>query len=460
VIHALGGCMFRNVVCRLGASSTRALLALGIVSLGSAGGARAVAQQADSATAAARDSLEERLRRAEEAIELLRRQLAAQAASEVRTATRTQFELFGRVLLNTFSNSGRGNVVDVPQFVLPNAGAPPRAGSFSIAIRQSLVGGAVHVADVLGATFTGDLAVDLFGATEYNPSRTLPVLRLRTARAVLRWQHAEVLAGQDNPLFMGLNPVSLASVGTPEFVTAGNLWLWLPQIRVGADAGVGRQTRLGLEVATLAPSSGEPAATTDPDPADLAELSSRPFLQARVHVRWGEDETAGEIGIAGHRGWFANAGSTGPIVVGAGDLLASEGISLDARVPFTRWLELRGEVYRGKLLRGLGGGGIGQNFGAPDPVTGARSALRDTGGWAQLNLRLNPLWEAGAGVGVDKPRPSDHPVRQRNLAFEGHVIVRPAGPLLVGLEYRRMETTYAAGTVADDHVNLAMGFEF
>jgi len=61
---------------------------------------------------------------------------------------------------------------------------------------------------------------------------------------------------------------------------------------------------------------------------------------------------------------------------------------------------------------------------------------------------------------VDRPRAADRPVRQRNLAFESHVIMRPAGPLLVGLEYRRMETTYAAGTVADDHVNLAMGFEF
>ena len=457
MIHALAGRMFRNVVRRIGASSTPALVLLALVSLGLTEGARpAVAQQPDSA--AARDSLEERLRRAEEAIELLRRQLATQAASEVRTASRAQFELFGRVLLNTFSNSGRGNVVDVPQFVLPDAGAPARSGSFGIAIRQSLVGGAVHIADVLGAAFTGDLAVDLFGASQSNPSRTLPVLRLRTARGVLRWRHAELLAGQENPVFMGLNPVSLASVGTPDFVTAGNLWLWLPQIRLGADAG--RRVRVGLEVAALAPSSGEAASITDPDPADLAELSNRPFLQARAYVRWGEDATAGEIGVAGHRGWFANGGTAGPIVAGAGDLLASEGISLDARVPFTRWLELRGEVYRGKLLRGLGGGGIGQNFGTPDPVTGARSVLLDTGGWAQLNARPDPLWEAGAGVGVDRPRAADRPVRQRNLAFESHVIMRPAGPLLVGLEYRRMETTYAAGTVADDHVNLAMGFEF
>jgi hypothetical protein len=46
------------------------------------------------------------------------------------------------------------------------------------------------------------------------------------------------------------------------------------------------------------------------------------------------------------------------------------------------------------------------------------------------------------------------------VVVEGHVIVRPAGPLLLGMEYRRMETRYAVGTFADDHLNLATGFEF
>jgi hypothetical protein len=450
--------MLRNVVRRLGASSSAALAVVSALSACPPVRLSALSAQQPDSAAASRDSLAERLRRAEEAIELLRRQLATQAASEVRTRSRVQFELFGRVLLNTFYNSGRGNVVDVPQFVLTNAGAPARDGSFSAAVRQSLVGGAIHIADVLGGSFTGDLSLDLFGATQSNPSRTLPVVRLRTARGILQWDHARILVGQEDPVFMGVSPVSLASIGTPGFVTAGNLWLWLPQIRLSADAG--NRVRVGVEVAALSPASGESNTVTGPDPADLAELSGRPFLQGRVRVRWGEVETAGEIGIAGHRGWFSNLGADGPILAGAGNLLNSEGIALDARVPFTRWLELRGEVYRGKLLRGLGGGGIGQNFGAPDPVTGQRRALRDTGGWAQLNVRPDPVWEIGGGFGVDQPRAADRPVRQRNLVFEGHVIVRPAGPLLVGLEYRRMETRYAAGTFADDHLNVATGFEF
>jgi hypothetical protein len=446
--------MPRNVLPRLGASSRIAVLALATLLSGTP---TLAAQQTDSA-ATSRDSLEERLRRAEEAIELLRGQLETQAASEVRTKSRVQFELFGRVLVNTFYNSGRANVVDVPQFVLTDAGAPTRDGSFSAAVRQTLVGGAIHISNVLGGRFTGDLALDLFGATQSNPSRTLPVVRLRTARAILQWDHARILVGQEDPVFMGVNPISLASVGTPDFVTAGNIWLWLPQIRVGAEAG--DRMRAGAEVAALAPVSGEPNTLTDPDPADLAEASGCPFLQGRVYLRWGEQGRTSEIGIAAHRGWFSNSGTAGPIIAGEGDLLNSEGIALDTRVSLTRWIELRGEMYRGKLLRGLGGGGIGQNFGAVDPATSQRDILLDTGGWAQLNIRPSLLWEFGGGFGIDQPRGSDRPVRQRNLAYEGHFIVRPAGPLLVGIEYRRMETRYAVGSFANDHLNLATGFEF
>ena len=42
------------------------------------------------------DSLAERLRRAEQAIELLREQLAAEAESKVQAATRVRVDLFGR----------------------------------------------------------------------------------------------------------------------------------------------------------------------------------------------------------------------------------------------------------------------------------------------------------------------------------------------------------------------------
>jgi hypothetical protein len=438
---------------RAGRSSAFVGMLLGAAILFAGPAARLSAQDT---TAMSADSLEERLRRAEEAIELLRRQLAAQAESEVRTASRVQFEIFGRVLLNTFHNSGRANLTDDPQFVLADVPTPLEPGSFGVAIRQTLAGGAVSVRDVLGGTLMGDLTIDLFGAAQSNPSRSFPQLRLRTARAILAWDKAEILAGQENPLFMGLNPVSLAAVGTPAFVAAGNLWLWLPQLRVGAE--MGDAVRVGLQAAVLAPASGEPAGAADPDPADLAERSERPFLEGRVRVRWGEDDRGGEVGLAGHLGWYAAAGTGVPTPAGD-DLLVSRGISLDARVPLGRRLELRGEVYRGRLLRGLGGGAIVQNFGLPD-VSGTRRIIRDTGGWAQLIARPSIMWEAGAGVGIDDPDDEDRPARTRNVAWSAFVTVRPAGPILAGLEYRKMKTRYDTGDFANDHVNLSVGFEF
>ena len=410
---------------------------------------RAAPTSASDSARAVTDSLAERLRRAEEAIELLRQQLATQAEQEVHTVSRTQFEIFGRVLTNGFYNSGRVNVVDVPGFVLPDAGSALPRGSVSGAIRQSLIGGSVSVRDVLGGRFTGDMTVDLFGATQSNPSRTFPQLRLRTARGVLTWRHAEVLVGQDNPLVMGLNPVSIASVGIPDFVNAGNLWLWLPQFRVGAD--VGERVRVGVQLAVLAPGSGEAAGANDPDPADIAERSKRPFVQARLHVKWGADERAGDVGIGLHRGWYATTGDS---------LLTSEAVAADAKVPIGRWLQFRAEAYRGKLLRGLGGGGISQNFGQPATPDGVGVPIRDRGARAQLDLRPVPLWEIGAGCGIDDPDDDDRPVRLKNVACEGHAIVRPAGPLVVGLEYRHLATTYASGVLKSEHVNLAVGFEF
>jgi len=67
------------------------------------------------------DSLAERLKRAEEAIALLREQIAAQAEASVQSASRVRVELFGRVLANGFVNTDSVNNNDVPQFAAPNA---------------------------------------------------------------------------------------------------------------------------------------------------------------------------------------------------------------------------------------------------------------------------------------------------------------------------------------------------
>jgi hypothetical protein len=172
------------------------------------------------------DSIADRLRRAEAAITMLQQQIAEQAQSSARTRSGVRVELSGRVTMNAFGNSRRVNNVDNPQFVRPDttAGVPVRG--VGMAIRQTRIGLAVSVPEVLGGAFTGDVDVDFYGGQQPSSGgRTFPLIRLRTARGFVTWPHGQLLIGQESPLISGLNPVTPAAIGTPAFAAAGNLWL-------------------------------------------------------------------------------------------------------------------------------------------------------------------------------------------------------------------------------------------
>jgi hypothetical protein len=405
----------------------------------------------DTSRTAGPDSLLARIRALEAAVEVVQKQLAEQASTGVQARSRARMELTGRVIVNSFSNDARVNNVDNPQFARPDTATLLPTNGFGMAIRQTSLGLRVFVPDVLGGHFTGDADVDFYGGQQPSSGgRTFPLLRLRTARGTLRWAHGELMAGQEMPLFSPQNPVTLAALGTPGFVTAGNLWLWLPQFR--ATGEIGASFHLAVQAAVLAPTSGDPAGAFDTD-FDAAERSRRPMVESRVRVRWGEDEMAGELGCAGHYGWIAVPRA--PTAV-TDSLLASHAVGCDARVPFTSWFELRGEAYDGQLTRGLGGGAIGQGVGR----NGA--PVRNRAAWAQANVKPLFEWSFGAGCGVDDPRDEDIVTggRLRNLACAGYTILRPSGPLVLGVEYRRIETTYASGRVANNHFNVGVGFEF
>lgn len=387
-----------------------------------------------------RDSLAIRLRRAEDAIAVLQRQLEEQAASAVQTRSRVRMEWRGRVVINGFGNSRRVNNVDNPQFVRPDTtpGLPVRG--LGISARQTRLGFDLTASDILGGAFAGDVDIDFYGGQQPSGGgRTFPLVRLRTARARIAWSHADLLVGQESPLTSGLDPVSPAAVGSPAFAAAGNLWLWLPQIRVGVHtAGA---WRVGVQGAILAPTSGDPVAAFDTD-YDLAERSQRPYVQGRVFVASGDAERPREIGCGVHAGWLV------PVVARE----SASAVACDALVAFATWGDVRGEIFSGKGLRGLGGGGIGQNF------TAANTPLPTKGGWAQLNLNPVHVLRVGGGCGVDHPDPGA--ARRRNDACAVYAMLRPAGPLFVGSELRRIRTGYPTARLTNDHVTLAAGFEF
>ena len=369
---------------------------------------------------------------------------AALAAQEKPAApVQRSVELTGFVLVNAFFNNARVNNSDVPQFADSLAAVSGGGG----AIRQTRLGVLVTDPDVLGGSFSGEVDVDFFGGQQPSSGgRTFPLLRLRRAVGTVHWQYAHLLFGQESPLVAERSPRSLAAVGFPDFAGAGNLWLWLPQFRITLETGY--TLRLALQGAVLAPASGaaQGAFTTQPD---SAERSQRPYLQGRVRLGWGPSDDPSEIAIGGHQGWL-----------GSGDsLLVSQAITADARIKLGP-VELLGEGFLGKALAGLGGGGIGQGQNFDSGAGGL--PVRTKGGWGQLNIRPQPAWMFGGGCGIDDPDDRDVPVngRLKNFVCEGHLEVRPKGPLVFGFEFRRLETTWPSGKFTTNHLNGAAGFRF
>jgi hypothetical protein len=402
--------------------------------------ARAAAQEPDTSLAA-------RLARAEQMIAVLQQQLAEQAGAGVRTRSGHRLELSGTVLLNGFYNNAKVNSSDLPSFVLP----PDPPGSFTIShlggtARQSELGLSVTVPEVLRASFTGTLELDFYGGHQAQ-GRLFPIPHLKRTRAELRWPNAWVAVGQDAPLISDVNPSSFAATSIPGFTNAGNLWFWTPQVRAGFEAG--GALKVGLEAAALAPVSMDVATTFQPEPS-RAERSRRPFTQGRLLVRWETPNSAGEVGVGGHYGWVAT--ST------ADSFSVTRAAAATARFTVTQYAEVRAEAFVGEMLSNLGGGGIGQGVGPGE------TPVRTRGGWAQLNIMPLPEVELGGGFGFDDPDDRDlllASARLKNLMIEGHLHLKP-GPLLLAVEFRRVETTYDAplGKLFVNHINVATGFRF
>ena len=374
--------------------------------------------------------------------------LAAQQPPPTDSTHVLHVRLTGLVLMNAFYNSMSVDNSDDPQIAIPPGpptGLPePHGGATA---RQSEL--TLHATGprLAHAAFTGEITVDFFGGQEPSMGgRTWPLLRLRRIRAQLRWPHSWVMFGQDGPPIAAVNPSSLAARGLPEFSESGNLWLWIPQVRAGAETP-GR-VRLGVEGAVLAPTTGDSQGTFLTQP-NRAERSRRPSLEARLLLSWDERGSSGRLSLGGHYGWIVRARDT---------LVISRALAASARFTITRYVEVRGEIFTGQALAGLGGGGVGQNLGP----TG--QPVRTLGGWFQINLHPSPTLELGGGYGRDDPNDADiDPTTGvlRNLSFEGHIQWRPA-PLVLGVEFRQIQTMYHGPlwALTINHFNVAAGFAF
>jgi hypothetical protein len=333
-------------------------------------------------------------------------------------------------------------------------------------MRQSELGLEVFGPRLAGAKTMGNFQADFAGGFP-NLSNGVDsgLFRLRVASVRMDWENTSIVAGQDSLFLSPLSPTSFASLALPTFSYAGNLWGWIPQVRLEHRFDLSPGQNLTLQAGILDNLTGEPPYVVTGRAPDSGEESGQPGYGARV--AWtgtilGQPSTLGTAGYFSRQDW------------GFGRRTSGWAGMADWEVPLSRWVSFSGEFYRGRALGGLGGG-IGRSVlfsGDPlDPTTQIR-ALNTMGGWSQLKIKAFSKLEFNGAFGVDSPFAADvrafpssqsylDPTLVRNVASLVNFVYRPRSNLLFSTEYRHLRTShidndaYPAG-----QVNLMMGILF
>ena len=409
-----------------------------------------------------------RLTKLEEAYDLLTGKVDDQYQTKVESGSKYRLRLSGLVLLNLFTNRGAVTTADLPDWV-DGPDALGRANSTGLALRQSQIGLEVFGPQVAGARTRGDVQVDFAGGFPRTSNGVaFGLMRLRTGTIRLDWPHTSVVAGQDSPFFSALSPTSFATVAEPALAYAGNLWTWIPQIRVEHRLTLSENATMTFQGGILDGLTGEPPIYSYGRTPQAGEFSRQPGYAGRV--AWsqnlgGQTMTLGAGAYYSRQDW------------GFGRSVNGWASTLDWTQPLGKWVSLSGEFYRGQALGGLGGGLYQSAIftGNPtDPNTQVRG-LDAIGGWTQVKLRPSSKVEFNAAAGQDNPFASQiraFPYSAYGVGLLGtpivrnqtelfNVIYRPRSDLLLSAEYRHIatydidNTRYTAG-----HVNLVLGILF
>ena len=408
----------------------------------------------------------EPVQRVQEDQELLNAKIDEQYQTKVESASKYRVRLSGTVLVNLFNNRGAVDNIDFPSFAV-NAGPDDPRGSVGATLRQSLLGLEVFGPEVKGAKVNGDLQFDFAGGFPNVPDGvSLGLPRLRTGTISMSWPKTTVIAGQDAPFFSPLSPSSIASVALPAFSYSGNLWTWIPQIRVERRMDLTENSNILLQGGLLDPLNGEVPPYQYNRVPQAGEASRRPASALRTawtHKMFGRELTIGASGYYSRQNW----GFRRSVDAWAG--------TSDWIVPLGSRFELDGEFYRGRAIGGLGGG-IGRSVVFNDVITNPQArvrALNTTGGWTQIKFRQSDKLEWNGAFGEDTV-----PVKTvryypfflqtyvggsvtRNQSALANFIYHPRSDVMLSLEYRRIRTLgFLTNYDQADQINLSMGVLF
>ena len=328
---------------------------------------------------------------------------------------------------------------------------------FGITPRHSRLGLDIAGPDVVGAKTTGKIEIDFDDTDSHSHNKPSPVMRHGYLKIDWPEHKFSILAGQTWDV---ISPLNAPTLSYSVLWWQGNIGYRRPQIRLTKEFDLGQDTVWKWEVAaarTIGRRTGLTRAGARP--GDTGEDSGLPSVQARTSVTgpgFGGRPTT--FGISGHWGEeeidqdvFDNHRS-----------LVTWSLNLDANVPITDWLRLKGEAYVGENLNAYLGG-IGQG------VDVARlKEISTQGGWVAASFTPTHAqwkkWQFNVGAGMDDPDSSDMRTvgaRTFNSCIFGNAWYAINDKTKVGFELSHLKTDYRRQRDADSiRAQLAFIYSF
>jgi hypothetical protein len=225
---------------------------------------------------------------------------------------------------------------------------------------------------------------------------------------------------------------------------AGNLWLWLPQVRFEQDLRFGSSSGLRAQVGAVQTREIGPYSGT------IVPEAVRPALEGRFNFYHKLDEDRRLEFAAGFHTSTTHAD---------GKSIPSNLYSLDWSFNPWRRLEFTGVFYSGQNVAHLGSGtrqgyAIYKNY---------AYAVESRGGWGQLTLHTFPRLDFHFFTGQvdDGNHQLDQGAIGKNLLFGGNAYFRLAPNVLAGIEASQLRTQYIGqGVRINNHYDLALAYIF
>jgi len=358
--------------------------------------------------------------------------------TKVGASQRFPITITGMALVNSFLNSRGSGGQEYPTFAWPGGEA-----SGGGALRQTTIGlNYSGPQTFLGGSLRGSVYMDFWGGTGGSLDQDF---RLRTGDVEIDWASRSIMAGVESPIIAPREPASLAQVAYAPLSGAGNLWLWIPQVRFEQKFRFGDETGLRAQVGVVETSEVNPyeVSTVYVEPA-------RPGGEARFEFYHGSE--------SGRRFEIAPGFHTSVSHV--------SGVSVQSRIVSLDWfarpwqkLEFSGALFHGQDVGPLGGMQEGFTYFGPFNVIPVHS----DGGWAQLALPLTSrlTFHLFSGLEADKSADLLSGEMARNWMYGANLFYRLAPNVLLGLETSQARTAFVnTGMQLNNHYDLALAYLF